>query len=365
MKVNSNALVFYGGGLCDSAGYYIAEFAQNFKRQALFNKVYVGFYSFRCLVYSEFVKEWSDSLYEQAQKSSGGFFGTARETNLADSKKPELMKNAIKICKSHNIKWIFLAGGDGSARQMSEIVDSFEKAGIHFVFTMPMTIDGIEGGYSFGINAAVRVSLERIKDCVSTSLRTLDGNKFPALTVILQGRNRNDILANVLDKLDKMDRIGDFTKDEIDIIAIPTGCDWRKDGGGRLVPKYIGESDYEMYSKPKLILVSEGAKFPKKGKNIEKYTQVKTRVSIVAHESQMNGLTTDADRHDIDVMIDRSMDIIRKNMKSKKSYTIVVNPENFDMYCEGPHYFAERNPRKGLHPKLAPSLDECLKKYYP
>ncbi len=365
MKVNSNALVFYGGGLCDPAAYYIAEFTQNLKRQALFDKVYVGFYSFRCLVYSDFIKEWSDSLYEEARKSSGGFFGSAREINLADSRKPELIKNAIKICKKLKIKWIFLAGGDGSARQMSEIVDSFEKAGIHFVFTMPMTIDGIEGGFSFGINAAVRVSIKRIIDCVSTSLRTLDGNKFPALTVILQGRNRNDILANVLYNLDKMDRIGDFTKDEIDIIAIPTGCDWRKDGGGRLKPQYIVESDFEMYGKPKLILVSEGAKFPNKGKNIEKYTRVKTRVSVVAHESQMNGFTSEGDRHDIDIMIVRSMNIIRKNMKRKKSYTIVINPTNFEMYCESPHYFAEKNPRKGLHPKLALHLDECLKKYHP
>ena len=363
----ANALVIYGGGLCDSAAFSLSEFAQNISRKNLFNHVYVGFYSFRSLLCSEFIKEWSDDEYIKTACVRGGYFGTARETDLTD---PGLIEHAIEVCKEKNIKCIFLGGGDGSARQMAEIRKRFEKAGIYFVFFMANTIDGIEGGYSIGLKPAVDVSIDRIKNVASTCLRTLDGNKFPAVVVVLQGRNRDDILANVMYVLDQMETIGDFKKEEVELIAIPANdYKWKKQHGeDRLSLGVDPISEFEVYGKPKLIIMSEGADFPTDEEVLKSITGVKTRVNVVAHESQVNGLTTYEEESEILTIIAKTMAILQDALSKKASFTIVTEKNEDGSFCcrtEGPDYFARNNPRTGQNPTLDPKLWAAIEKYLP
>lgn len=375
----NNALVIYGGGLCDSAAFSLSEFAQVLDRKNWFNHVYVGFYSFRSLLCSRFIKEWSVDEYAKAQcTAKGGYFGTARETFLTN---PGMIERAIEVCKEKNIKWIFLGGGDGSARQMAETREELQKAGIYMVFFMANTIDGIEGGYSFGIKSAVDVSIDRIKNIASTCLRTLDGNKFPAAVVVLQGRNRDDILGNVMYQLDQMETIGDFRKDEIELIAIPAnGYKWhgKCDGEDRLSIGLNPVSEFEVYGKPKLIIMSEGAKFPREKtekdekkldeKELESITGVKTRVNIVAHESQVNGFTSCEEKREIIHVVGKILKTIETALPMKQPFTVVTEKEdngNFRCHIEQPDYFAEKNPRNGQKPTLDPKLWAAIEKYLP
>ncbi|MBP3708429.1 MAG: 6-phosphofructokinase [Clostridia bacterium] len=363
-----NALVIYGGGLCDSAAFSLSEFAQNLSRKNWFNHVYVGFYSFRSLLCSKFIKEWSDDEYIKTVCVKGGYFGTARETDLTE---PGLIEHAIEVCKEKNIKWIFLGGGDGSARQMAEIRKRFEEAGIYFVFFMANTIDGIEGGYSIGLKSAVAVSIDRIKNVASTCLRTLDGNKFPAVVVVLQGRNRDDILANVMYILDQMETIGDFKKEEIELIAIPAnGYKWQKRQHvkDRLFLGVDPVSEFEVYGKPKLIIMSEGADFPTDEEVLKSITGVKTRVNVVAHESQVNGLTTCEEESEIITIIAKTMEILQDALSKEMSFTIVTEKNvygSFSCRTEGPDYFAMNNPRAGQNPTLDSKLWAAIEKYLP
>lgn len=362
-----NALVIYGGGLCDSAAFSMSEFVQRLSRTEQFNHVYVGFYSFRSLLCSRFIKEWSEDEYAKAQCVKGGYFGTARETDLTE---PGLIEHAIEVCKEKHIKWIFLGGGDGSARQMAEIRKRFEEAGIYFVFFMANTIDGIEGGYSIGLKAAVAVSVDRIKNVASTYLRTLDGNKFPAAVIVLQGRNRDDILANVMYILDQMETIGDFKKEEIELIAIPAnGYKWQKKqcGEDRLSLGVDPVSEFEVYGKPKLIIMSEGADFPMDEDTLKSITGVKTRVNVVAHESQVNGLTTSEEKCEIINIVVKAMEMLCDNLHKEASFTIVTENENGNFSCriEDPDYFARNNPRAGQNPTLDSKLWTVIEKYLP
>lgn len=360
-----NTLVFYGGGLCDCAAFYISQFAQRLSDRRLFNKTYVGFYSFRCLTEKGLIKEWNQQLCEKTINAYGGYFGTARKTDLASDK--ILLEKAIACCKSMDIRWIFLAGGDGSSRQMAEICESFELEGIKFVFTMPMTIDGIEGGKAFGINSAVKASLNQIETISSTTLRTLDGNKYPGIVFELQGRNRDDILANVIFELYNKNKVADFRNEEIQIIGIPANMSWSEEKlRARL---HIEDNPYQgdILGKPTIILLSEGASIKKKQiVEIAKEEGMKLRTFSVGHFSQVNGFTDEEEKRRIIDTVKKSISTIEKEVGGgvDESFTLVFHDYEPLEVCDA-NYFAELNPREGQVATLEPKLQHILEMYLP
>ena len=349
-----NCLTFYGGGLCDPANYYITGLENRLVKSGLFDEVFVGFFSFRCLTEKGLIQKWSNELAIEAANAHGGFFGTARETNLVDTM---LMKKAIKLCKSYNIRWIFIGGGDGSARQISEIAEAFKKEGINFVFTMPLTIDGINGGESIGVNSAVDASLSLIEQVSATTLRTLNGNKFPWITFELQGRNRDDILVKVLRRIASYNgfwngRIGDFKKRDVQLIALPANLSWNVEDLRRIMKKSNTESFHRiLHGVPTVILLSEGAQIGRKA--IEKMGEeenIKIRSFEIGHYSQMNGCTTDAERRLIDTVLDKTVKVIEEMITFEKPYTIVFEDiSRSKCRVEDISFFGVNNPRDGKY----------------
>lgn len=365
-----NALVFYGGGLCDCAAFYMAEFCQRIKAQELFDNVYVGFYSFRCLTQIGLIEEWTEELYKKSHSVHGGYFGTARKTDLANDL--VLQERAIKTCKELNVKWIFLAGGDGSSRQVAEICNVFAENGIHFCFTMPMTIDGIEGGYALGREAAVAATLKQMAEVTSTTLRTLDGNKYPGVVFELQGRNRDDILAQVLYELTcrvsvNSAGIGDFKLCDVDIIAIPANTEWSVENLKKKLHIDSNPESAEILGKPTVIFLSEGASIKKKEVvELAKAEGKKLRAYEIGHYSQINNCTSDYDKEIITNIIDYSMRVIKDYIESGYgSFTIVYDDDEGAMYVQKPDYFAELNPKEGQIATLPVHLQESIDKYLP
>ena len=371
--IDASALVIYGGGLCDNAAQFITDTAELLRKKGIFQKVFVGRYSFRCLTEDEsLIREWFESSSKAYSDVLGGFFGTCRETDLASDE--QARNRAIARCKSLNIKYIFLGGGDGSARQMAEIADMFQKEGIYFIFTMPLTIDGIEGGTSIGIDSAVKASLARINEVSSTGLRTLDGNKFPALAVKLMGRNRDNILAEVLEIINTKG-LKDFGRDEIDIFAIPANYEWSEENLTKAMTVEDNPNAGKLIGKPALILYSEGAKLngvqleKNDLKQIAKKAGKKLRFYSIGHNSQINNATTTEDKLGIHVVLKTAVDVAVKHivtqydMNDEKPFSLVWNVK--DIKVESYDYFAKKNPRVGQKPKLKKKLETTLKKYIP
>ena len=366
MNPKGNALVSYGGGLGEGAAFYIAQLAQALSKRKIFGKVMVGMYSFQSLLIDGLIKDWTPKMYEFTKDVQAGYFGTARDTDLSD---PILMKRAISICKQHNISWIFLAGGDGSSRQMSEICDGFAAEGINFCFTMPLTVDGIEGGDSFGLAEAVSASLKRIRNVSSTFLRTLERNCFPGAIIIVQGRNRDDILANVIFELDRCISLGDFPKEEIDIVAIPANMEWSR---ARLkeILNVDKTSMFELAGRPKLVLMSEGASIT--ANEIIDMSNIKFRTEPVGYETQVNGLLSTMTKYHIGKVIEEQVATIEKVLYQSNPHPFTLVTRNsmepgktLEITVEAPDYFARLNPRKNQIVTLAPELEAALKKYLP
>lgn len=361
MNPNGNALVIYGGGLNECAAYYISEFAQTLNNHKIFGKVKVGMYSFQSLLIDGLIKDWTTKLYSSTKDVQAGYFGTARDTDLSN---PELMKRAISICKQHDIKWIFLAGGDGSSRQMSEICDGFAEEGIKFCFTMPLTVDGIEGGDSYGLTEAVEISLKRINHLSSTFLRTLERNCFPGAVIILQGRNRDDILANVIYELNRCLTLGDFLTDEIDIIAIPANMEWSRE---RLKEKLHVDwtPAFELAGRPKLVLMSEGASIT--ADEIVEMANIKMRIEAIGYETQVNGLLTEMRKYYVKKTIEKQVGIVEEvlSQKNPQPFTLVTRELMKSITVQSSDYFARLNPRENQAVTLAPKLKAVVKKYLP
>lgn len=371
--IDACALIIYGGGLCDNAAQFITETAELLRKKGIFQRVFVGRYSFRCLTEDEaLIKEWSEVSPNVYKNVLGGFFGTCRETDLASD--DQARNRAIARCKSLNIKYIFLGGGDGTARQMSEVAEAFQKEGINFVFTLPLTIDGIEGGASIGLESAVKASLARINEVSSTGLRTLDGNKYPALAIKLMGRNRDNILAEVIADID-VHGIKDFSRDEVEICAIPANYEWSDENLTQILAIEDNPNAGKLLGKPVLILYSEGAKLNDVQlektdlKMMAKKAGRKLRFYSIGHNSQINNATSHNDRMGIHAIIKMVVDaavdnIIAMNDNNKEMpFSVVWDVKT--VRIEGFDYFARKNPRTGQKPKLKKKMETTLKKYIP
>lgn len=366
---NGNALLIYGGGLCDCANVFMQLLADRVSSGKCFDKTFIGFFSFEALLKEEFIYEWNDDIRVRSEQSLGGFFGTCRGINLTD---PILQSKAIKICKDRNISWIFVGGGDGSARQVAEISEAFEKEGIKFCFTLPLTIDGIEGGASIGMDQAVKISMKCIKYIMNSCLRTRNDGDFSVAIVELQGRNRDNILANVVMQLKEeqrqmvghgytegIDKIIYSNVGTIDIFAVPANYEWSMEKLSKAVNKS---------SKPTLVLYSEGAKID--GRKVKKSDfknafSRKTRDFAVGHLSQVNDQTEfSMDRWDIKTIVGKIYEVISQSLQYNKSFSIVMNSiYNSKITTEPIDYFAKRNPKENQHPTLPKADEEALKEY--
>lgn len=356
-----NCLLFHGGGLCPLSNRYLSRLVQAIRREGIFEQTFMGFFSFECLLNpKEYIKPWTSSLKEMAKNSHGGFYGTCRGIDLIV---PELQSQAIATCKSLGITWIGVAGGDGSCRQVAEISEAFEAEGIHFFIPMPLTIDGIEGGFSIGLWNAALESYDILDDIAATNLQTRDNREFSVLFLEVQGRNRDDILANLLQYVVNARKIGGIPLTDIDMFVIPANYYWNSD---KLVDAINGSK------KRTLVIYSEGAKNVEPDKTTDyisdyiiKRVVRKVRTSKVGYLSQMNKVDSLEKRTSYDEIIEKSASAIASCIKAGKAFSLQFNNELSAPNVKPVNYWAELNPREGQKPTLTPKLKGLLKKYTP
>lgn len=345
MTTKGNALLIHGGGLVDPSKVVLMRLANNLAENKVYDKVFIGKYSFDALYTPELWFEYNWLLVEYVKDKRGTFFGTSRGSDLTD---PVLSEKAISCLKERNVTTVIVAGGDGSSRQVAEISDTFMKEGINFIFAIPLTIDGINGGDSVGMKQAVRESVRQIENIVSTSLETKDKDGFGVVVVELQGRNRDDIMANVLKTFCSKRRVADCDFSDLLLRVVPANLETVEE----LLIEEINQS-----SKRTLVLISEGATLKKA--NLNKEIKRKVRSLTVGYSSQSNGMTTKTDEHEYGLWIDQITKFIAET--PHECFTVVrqgccYNRESID-------YFAVRNPRKGQIAELDDSLRVLLREY--
>ncbi len=345
MKKVGNAIVIHGGGLVDPSKVVLMRIANNLTVDHVYDKIFIGKYSFESLYTPNFWMEYNWKLVEKLKGKRGTYFGTSRGIDLTN---PELSQKAITCLNERNVSTVIIAGGDGSARQTAEISDTFMKNGINTIFAVPLTIDGINGGESIGIKQAVKESVRQIENIVSTSLETRDKEKFGVVIVELQGRNRDDIMANVLQKFVDKGRVADCELGEILLKVVPANLETVED--------YLIE-EINKSSKRTLILVSEGSNI--KIANLTKEINRKVRSSIIGYSSQSNGMTTKGDEREYGLWIDKVTEFIKANPKD--SFSVVKNGNDYRK--ESISYYATLNPREGQEAKIDEFLEKLIIQY--
>ena len=345
MSAKNNAIVIHGGGLVDPSKVVLMRIANNLKQNRVYDNIYLGRYSFESLYTPEFWLEYNWRLVEALKNKRGCYFGTCRGIDLTD---PILYQKALKCLKSKDISTVIVGGGDGSARQVAEISESFRKEGINFIFAIPLTVDGINGGDSVGLKQAVKESVRQIENIAATSLETRDKNGFGVVAVELQGRNRDDIMANVLQTFVKHKCVADCDLQDILIKVIPANMDTDEE-------KLVDEVNQE--TRRTLILVSEGAKI--KIPDLKEKINRKVRSLTIGHLSQSNGMTSEIDEREYGLWIDQITAMIKRT--PHLSFSVVRNGHYYEKVEID--YYAKLNPREGQIAVLDDSLNELLKAY--
>ena len=338
----SNVIIIHGGGLVDCSAYVLMRYAEKFAEA--FEKVFIGRFSFESLYTKDFWMEYNKDLKKELEGKRGTYFGTCRDIFLEGEKR----EKALSLLKKEKISHVVVCGGDGSARQVYEMYQDFEKVGIHIIFPMPLTVDGINGGKSIGIDQAVRECIRQIENMVATSLQTRNEEKFGVLCAELQGRNRDDITAKVVEYFYTKCEIADCSIEDMLLIVIPATMETNFE---KLIER-INNSD-----KRTLILISEGASI--KISDIKDNTSRKVRTLVVGHQAQSNNQTNNLDKEYIDHWIDCSNMLIRTHLDS--SFCIAKVD---DLYCvEDIGYYAILNPREQQKVDLPKKMKELVKWY--
>lgn len=338
-------LIIHGGGLVDPSKEVILRLAKKLYSENVYNRIFLGKYSFMSLYSRDLWIEYSESTEEFLKSKRGTFFGTSRGIDLTDSK---LICDVLRTLHSNNINTVIVCGGDGSARQCAEINDIFSKNGINIIFAVPLTVDGINGGWSFGLDQAVRESVCQIENVAATSLETRDKGHFSVVAVELQGRNRDDILATVLQHLYRKGQIADCSLDDILLRVVPANYET---DNKKLIDE-INSSD-----KRTLILISEGASL--KVYDLQKLTDRKVRTVVIGHAVQSNNMTTDEDMQKYSDWLADVANIICT--APRESYCIVN--DGISRWAEPIDYYANLNPRHGQKAIISKGLEILLKTF--
>lgn len=345
-KHKGNVLVIHGGGLVEPSKLVLMRISQNLSTLTHFDTVYIGQFSFESLYSRKYIKKYNMDLVNEVKDKRGTYFGTSRGIDLATNSL--LFKKSVDCLSSMNIRTLIVAGGDGSSRQVTEIHELFKEYGINVIFPIPLTIDGINGGLSIGLNEAVRESVRQIENISSTSLQTRDQEKFGVVIVELHGRNRDDILANVLKHFVNKKQVADFNLNDLTLAVVPATI---KTDPEKLFDKVNNSS------KRTLILISEGAELsiPELKKGINR----KVRSLVVGHPSQSNNMTTSSDIIFYNDWIDNACKIIADD--PFKSYCVVNN--GITLCKRSISYYADLNPRNGQKVQLPEDSDLLIRSF--
>lgn len=347
--IETNAIVIHGGGLCEPSKHVLMRIGHNLS--SVYNKVFIGQFSFESLYTPDFIKEYNQHLINEVQDKRGTYFGTSRGIDLAHDY--FRFKKAVSCLKDKNISTIIVAGGDGSSRQVNEVNSAFAKEGINNIFPLPLTIDGINGGLSIGVNEAVNESIRQVENIVSTSLQTRDYGKFGVVIVELQGRDRDDIMAKVLKHFDVSEKVADFYLNDLTLKVIPANL---KTDSKKLIDE-INSSN-----KRTLILLSEGASKKDSTLSIPELTKKinrKVRSLTVGHSSQSNNLMYPIHAELYDKWVDNVCRFIARNPYD----SFCVANIDFDFLKMPIDYYAKLNPFNGLCAELPDTLNNLIKSY--
>lgn len=344
-RVKGNAMIIHGGGLVEPSKWILLDFAKQLSEREIYSTIYLGRFSFESLYTPEFWVEYSEELEEELADKRGTWFGTCRGIFLTDT---ILFRRAIDCLKKKGVTTIIVAGGDGSARQCAETQEMFEKNGINLIFPLPLTVDGINGGRCVGIEQAIREIVRQTENVAATSLQTRDNGEFSVVIVETQGRNRDDLMGNVLDYFHCAGKVADVDIEDILLIAVPANMETD-------LEKLIAKVDYS--KRRTLILISEGAKI--KTAELEKRIKRKVRTHIVGHQVQSNGLMTEEDKELYAYWVKNLVDLIEE--KPDESYSLATHKNS--IVREELAYFAKLNPFKGQVAEISAELVEVIKHY--
>ena len=341
-----NFLVFHGGGLVDCSKQAILRLAEHLIQ--IYEKVFIGYYSFEALYTREFWVEYNRRLETTLANARGTCFGTCRDIFI----KGEKLQKAIELLKQEGITTIIVLGGDGSSRQISEMYEAFKAAGINIIFAIPLTIDGINGGDSIGLEQAKRESVRQIENMAATSLETRDNEQFGVLCAEIQGRNRDDITAKVLQHFVETGKVADRNLEDLDLYVVPANL--------ATEPEKLYDA-INASTKRTAVFFSEGAKT--KIADLKANTSRKVRTVIVGHQSQSNNQTNGNDLYLICEWVQNAFNLIKDNQFTsfcirRATSNGVVKYERKDI-----HYYARLNPYKGQVAEISEELENLLKAY--
>jgi len=342
----NDVLIIHGGGLVDPSKEVIRYTAKRLLESQIYDTIYVGKYSFMSLYDPKLWMVYDEELDKKLENVRGTYLGTCRGIDMTESGR---LNFSINILKSAGIGTVIVCGGDGSSRNCAEIHEDFILNGINIIFAVPLTVDGINGGYAIGLDQAGREAERQIENVVATSLETRDNGEFSVVAVELQGRNRDDILANVLQHFWRQGHIADCKLSDILLRVVPANYETNEEA----LIEEIKNSKQRT-----LLLVSEGAKL-KVNKLQDMVTNRKVRTQVVGHAVQSNGMTT---KEDMERYSDWLDDVVRLiSMYPEDSYSIVN--DGISRRIESIDYYAKLNPRDGQQAELSEGLEELLKNY--
>lgn len=345
IKKGNSVLIIHGGGLVDPSKEVIRRIARGLYEKKVYDRVILGHYSFMSLYTPSLWENFDEELDRKLEDVRGTYFGTCRGIDMT---KPDMLEVAIKTLTEAGIGTIIVCGGDGSSRNCAEIYSEFERNDINIIFAVPLTVDGINGGMAIGLEQASREAVRQIENVAATSLETRDNGAFSVVAVELQGRNRDDILVDVLWHFHSHRWVADCKLSEICLLVVPANypTDEAK------LYEQINNTD-----KRTLVLVSEGAKI--KLSELQKNTHRKVRTVIVGHAVQSNGQTTKYDMQNYESWLS---DIVRFiDEEPNKSYSIVN--DGYERRKEPLEYYAVLNPRENQKAQLSDVAEYVLKMY--
>ena len=346
MLTNMNrAIIIHGGGLVDPSKEVIRRIARGLSEKKVYDGIVLGSYSFMSLYNQSYWEKYDEKLDEKLENVRGPYFGTCRGIDLTE---PRKMEASIRNLRQAGVSTVIVCGGDGSARNCAEIVQKFEEYCIHVIFAVPLTVDGINGGYSIGLDQAKKEAVRQIENIAATSLETRDNGEFSLVAVELQGRNRDDILAAVLQHFWRQRRVADCELGKINLKVVPANYETDE---AKLMEEINASKERT------LILVSEGANL--KVADLQSKTHRKVRTHVVGHAVQSNGMTTPEDMERYGEWLQDVVNLIAEI--PNKSYSIVN--DGISRWREPLNYYANLNPREGKSAKLSVGLEELIKQY--